>query len=212
MQATRFILIRHAETAANRELRYIGSRDDVLTEHGQQQAQLLAAALVALPLRAVYSSPRRRAYDTAQPIAERLGLPVETAEDLRENSFGAWEGMSRAEVLAHSSEYAAHLAAWEADTAIAPPDGESMADMSTRVTDFALGCLAKHAGQTIVVVSHVGPVKALIATTLGTSLAVMRRMFLDSATVSVVDWSDGQRILRLFNSHAHLGWTSARWM
>src|SRR3712207_2773907 len=135
MQVTRFILIRHAETAANRELRYIGSRDDVLTEHGHRQAQLLADALAALPLRAVYSSPRRRARDTAQPIAERLGLPVEIAEDLRENSFGAWEGMSRAEVLAHSSEYAAHLAAWESDTSIAPPDGESMADMSTRVTD-----------------------------------------------------------------------------
>lgn len=212
MEATRYILVRHGETAANRDYRYIGSRDDELTERGQWQAQRLVEALVPLSIAAIYSSPRRRARDTAQPLADQLGLEVVIADQIRENAFGAWEGMSRAEVLAHSQAWADHLHAWEADATLAPPGGESIAVMMARVSAFAESLLDHHAGQTIVVVAHVGPVKAMIATTLGTSPDVMRHTFLDSATISVVDWSHNKRILRLFNSHAHLGWTAARWM
>lgn len=212
MQATRFILVRHGETAANREMRYIGSRDDVLTEKGQRQAQQLADALAPLPIAAIYSSPLCRARDTAHPLADRLALPVIVSDQIRESAFGAWEGMSRAEVLEHSAEWSAQLHAWEADTSVSPPGGESIAAMTARVTAFAESLLERHAGQTIVFVAHVGPVKAMIAATLGASPAVVQRMFLDSATISVVDWGETKRFLRLFNSHAHLGWTTARWM
>lgn len=210
MEATRFILVRHGQTAANREMRYVGSRDDELTQHGQQQAQHLADALAVLPIGAIYSSPRRRARDTAQPLADRLQLPVSIVDDLRENAFGAWEGLSRAEVLAQP-HWADQLRAWEADATVAPPGGESLAAMASRVTTFAETLLDAHAGQTVILIAHVGPVKALIAATLGAAPDVIQRMFLDSATISVVDWSQ-RRVLRLFNSHAHLGWTSARWM
>ncbi len=212
MQATRFVLVRHGETAANREYRYIGSRDDELTERGQWQAQQLAEALAPLPIAAIYSSPRRRAHDTAQPLADRLGLEVVVTDQIRENAFGAWEGMSRPEVLAHSPAWTDRLHAWEANASIAPPGGESIATMAVRVSSFAESLLDCHAGQTIVFVAHVGPVKAMIAATLGVSPDVVRRMFLDSATISVVDWSHSKRLLRLFNSHAHLGWGAARWM
>jgi probable phosphoglycerate mutase len=212
MQATRFILVRHGETAANREMRYIGSRDDALTEQGRQQAQQLAAALLPLPITAIYASPRRRTRDTAQPLAEQLGLPIVVADELREQAFGAWEGMRRAEVLSYSSEFAAQLHAWESDPHAAPPGGESIAAMTARVVAFAEGMHQRHAGQTVMLVSHVGPIKALIAVTLDASPAVVQRMFLDPATISVIDWSDTKRFLRLFNSHAHLGWTAARWM
>jgi broad specificity phosphatase PhoE len=209
---TRFFLVRHGETAANRDLRYIGSRDDVLTEQGQRQAQLLAEALSPLPIHAIYTSPRRRARDTAQPLADQLGLPVLVADELRENAFGAWEGMSRAEVLAHSPAYAELLQVWEADPSIEPPGGESITAMSARVSAFAKQLTMDHPGQSIVLVSHVGPIKALVAATLKESSAIVQRMFLDQATISVVDWAGEQRVLRLFNSHAHLGWTAARWM
>jgi broad specificity phosphatase PhoE len=209
---TRFFLVRHGETAANREMRYIGSRDDELNERGQQQSQQLAAALATLPIAAIYASPRRRTQNTAQPLADRLSLPIVTADELRENAFGDWEGMSRAEVLAHSPEYAAQLQAWEADSAIAPPGGESIAAMTQRVETFAAALCEQHPNQAIVLVSHVGPIKALIAVTLGAASGSVQRMFLDPATISVIDWSGKQRVLRLFNSHAHLGWTAARWM
>lgn len=209
---TRLILVRHGETAANRELRYIGSRDDALTERGQEQARLLAAALAPLPIGAIYSSPRQRTLDTAAPIAAALRLPVSTTDELRENGFGVWEGMSRAEVLAHSAEYAGLLQRWEADATIAPPDGESIAAMAERVTTFVTGLCAAHPDQTLLLVSHVGPIKALISVTLGVAPGIGQRTFLDPATISVVDWAGEQRLLRLFNSHAHLGWTAARWM
>lgn len=211
-QRTRFILVRHGETAANREMRYIGSRDDELTERGQQQAQQVVAALAELPIAAIYASPRLRTQATAQPLAARLGLSIATADELRENAFGSWEGMSRDEVLNHSPEYAAQLHAWERDPSIAPPGGESIAAMAERVESFVQSLCERHPNQSIALVSHVGPIKALIAVTLGVAPGSVQRMFLDPATLSVIDWSGSQRLLRLFNSHAHLGWTAARWM
>lgn len=209
---TRLILVRHGETAANREMRYIGNRDDVLNERGVEQAQQVAAALATLPIAAIYASPRLRTQATAQPLAHRLDLPVITADKLRESNFGVWEGMSRDEVLAHSPEYAAQLQAWEADFSLAPPGGESIAMMAERVKAFAMALCDQHPNQWIVLVSHVGPIKALITITLGVAPGIVQRMFLDPATISVIDWSAERRVLRLFNSHAHLGWTAARWM
>lgn len=212
IKATRLILVRHGETAANRELRYIGSRDDELTDLGHQQALQLADALAILPIAAIYASPRRRARTTAQPLADKLGLSVSVTDDLRENAFGSWEGMSRAEVLAHSPAYAEQLRAWEADATLAPPGGESIAAMTERVAAFATQICTKFPQQTVVLVSHVGPIKGLIAATLGVPPGVAQRTFLDPATISVVDWAGDRRVLRLFNSHAHLGWDAARWM
>jgi len=209
---TRLVLVRHGQTAANRELRYIGSRDDELTEQGHYQAQQLASVLGTLPLTAIYCSPRRRTRDTAQPIAEQCGLTITVVDELRENTFGLWEGMSRAEVLTHSAEYAAQLHAWEADATVAPPGGESIAMMMERVAAFTTAACRQHPGETIALVSHVGPIKALIAVTLGVSVATVQRMFLDPGTISVVDWTADRRILRLFNSHSHLGWDAALWM
>lgn len=212
MNTTRFILVRHGETAANRDMRYIGTRDDPLTDRGHAQARFLAGALASFPIAAIYTSPRQRARHTARPLAEQIGVPVHVVDDLRESAFGAWEGMTRTEVLNHSLGWADRLRAWEADATVAPPNGESIAAMTARVAAFAERLLDQHAGETVVFAAHVGPVKAMIAATLGTPPDVAQRMFLEHATISVVDWSAPKRFLRLFNSHAHLGWTEARWM
>jgi probable phosphoglycerate mutase len=137
---------------------------------------------------------------------------VHVAKELRESAYGAWEGLTRAEVLDHSPAWADHLRAWETDATVAPPGGERIAALTGRVTAFAERVHEQHAGATVVLVAHVGPIKAMIAATLGARPDVVQRMFLDPATISVVDWSDQVRMLRLFNSHAHLGWPSARWM
>jgi broad specificity phosphatase PhoE len=103
------------------------------------------------------------------------------------------------------------LARWEEDPACAAPDGESLADVQARVVDFANHLLAENSGATVAVVSHMGPIKALLCAVLDVPLNASRRFFLDPATVTVVDWS-AKPVLRLFNSHAHQGWRHARWI
>lgn len=210
MSTTRLFLIRHGETLANREFRYIGSRDDALSSTGESQATQLEAALATLPIAAIYSSPLQRAYRTAEAIARPHQLTVQVTPELRECNFGAWEGLSRAEVLAQD---AARLHAWEQDTTVAPPDGESFAAMQQRVRTFVERLAETQVGQALALVSHVGPIKVLLAAALDAPLSSSLRIFLDPATISVVDWQPGDRALvRLVNSHAHMGWTEARWM
>jgi broad specificity phosphatase PhoE len=210
MPITRIYLIRHGETLANREFRYIGSRDDALSAVGEVQATQLASALTTLPIAAVYSSPLQRARRTATAIAGPHQLAVQETPELRECSFGAWEGLSRAEVL---TQDAAHLHAWEKDATTAPPDGESFAAMQQRVCTFVEQLAEQHAGEAIVLVSHVGPIKVLLAAAIEAPLSAAFRIFLDPATISVVDWQPGgHALVRLVNSHAHMGWTEARWM
>ena len=209
--STRLILVRHGETLANREFRYIGARDDALSERGVEQAQQLGRALETFPLAAVYSSPLQRTYQTALPIAAPHQLSVHRLDALVEGHFGIWEGLSRDEVLARSAEDCELLLAWEQDATIAPPEGESLAQVRERVS-LAVDRLAEqHAGQTIALVSHVGPIKVLLCQALGAPLSSMRHIFLDPATISVVDWRE-HPVVRLINSHAHLGWTQARWL
>jgi broad specificity phosphatase PhoE len=208
----RLILVRHGETIANREFRYLGMRDDKLSEHGRNQAEHLAAALAFLPLAAIYSSPLSRAAATAAAIAARHGLDIRLTSGLREGSFGAWEGLSRAEVLAQEPDIVQRHREWERDPASAPPDGESFASIQERVVATVEQLAQTHAGQTIVLVSHVGPIKVLLCRALGAPLSSLFHIFLDPATISVIDWRPARPLVRLLNSHAHLGWEQARWM
>jgi broad specificity phosphatase PhoE len=212
LNTTRLILVRHGETLANRDFRYIGMRDDLLSETGSAQAQLLAKALVILPVTAVYSSPLQRAVQTAQPIAEKHALAVRLEDDLRECSFGDWEGLSRTEVLARSAEDQRLLQAWEQNPEIAPPEGESFSAVLRRVVSLSTRLSQLHSGETIVLVSHVGPIKVLLCAALNAPLSALFQLFLDPATISVVDWREQRSLVRLFNSHAHLGWEKGRWM
>jgi len=208
----RLVVVRHGQAEANVEQRYLGLRDDPLTDLGVAQAEALGLALSDMPLAAVYSSPLRRALETAEHVARAQGLPVIPEGRLLEMSFGGWEGLTRAELLASGEEAAAHLARWEEDpAAVAPPGGETLAELQSRVLDLLAELVVSGANRPLALVSHVGPVKALLCAVLGLPLAGSRRMFLDPATISVVDWGP-RPVLRLFNDHAHLGWGNARWM
>ena len=209
---TRLVLVRHGETLANREFRYIGARDDALSERGYSQAEKLAEVLSILPVVTVYTSPLQRAYHTALPIAACCKAEVHVLDELTEGRFGEWEGLSRAEVLARSPQDAQQLQAWETDPAIAPPGGESFVAVHARVCAAVERLARVHPDQTIVLVSHVGPIKVLLCTALGAPLSSMFQIFLDPATISVVDWRQPRPLVRLLNSHAHLGWEQARWL
>ena len=132
--------------------------------------------------------------------------------------MGTWEGLRRSEILERSPEDAAHHQRWEADPTCGPPGGESFADVRTRVVACVHDLAERHAGTSVVVVSHVGPIKALLCAAMDVPLTAARRMFLDSATVSVIDWGADAvdwgvpAVLRLYNAHHHLGWEAAPWM
>lgn len=214
----RFFLVRHAEATANPELRYLGSRDDPLTERGRWQAAQLAHAFASIPVAAVYTSPLTRAIDTASAIAQAHCIPCTPDPRLVEGAMGTWEGLRRTEILARSPEDAAHHRRWETEPTCAPPGGESLADVQTRVIACVQDLARRHAGASLVVVSHVGPIKALLCAVMDVPLTAARRMFLDSATVSVIDWGAAAvdwgvpAVLRLYNAHHHLGWADAAWM
>jgi probable phosphoglycerate mutase len=202
--ATRLVLVRHGEAEGNRELRYLGSSDVPLTARGQEQANLLARAVEALSPRAQYTSPLWRARQTAAAISAVTRLEPQPLDALREMDFGAWEHLSRAEVAARNPEL---LAAWESGAEWTPPGGESQSQVRARVTACADMLAEQYPDQTIVLVSHVGPIKALICATLDLPPSGARRMWLDPASLSLIEWrvgSPSSGLLRLFNATAHL--------
>lgn len=207
--SVRLFLARHGETLGNREMRYLGSVDQPLSTSGVEQAERLAAALGPLPLAAVYASPLRRTAETGRRIAEARQSELRIEERLREQGFGAWEGLTRAEVLERG--HREHLLRWEADLSLAPPEGESLASVQERVIAAVEEIRREHAGAWVAVVTHVGPIKALLCAALGAPLATARHLFLDPGTLTVLDWGE-RPVVRLFNAHGHLGWEEARWM
>lgn len=209
--AIRLVLVRHGEVDANREMRYLGRGDPSLNHTGRRQAEALAASLAALAPDRILTSPLARARATADVIAARTGSVPRTDPRLREMDFGDWEGLTRTEVLGLGERSQRDLLAWEADPELAPPHGESLAAVQTRVLELANELVAAAAGSTAALVSHVGPIKALLCAALGLGLAATRRVFLDPASVSVVDWGT-MPVVRLVNSPAEGTVSSARWL
>lgn len=207
----RLILVRHGEVDANRSYQYLGRRDDELNGNGLDQADSLAVALDELAFDGVVSSPLRRARETARRLAAPAGRAVTTDDRLIELDFGSWEGRSRAEVVATSPGARLEVEAWEADSSRSTPGGESLLELQKRVIDFADELARERAGSTMVLVSHMGPIKVLLCAALQLSLESAGRIFLDPATISVVDWGP-DAVVRLVNSHAHLGFSRARWL
>jgi probable phosphoglycerate mutase len=207
----RLILVRHGEVDANRNFHYLGHRDDELNLIGLDQAESVANALAELPLDGIVTSPLRRARATAERVAAAAGIPVETDERLIELDFGTWEGRSREEVILDGSDSRAVVEEWEKDPSRPTPGGESLDSLQQRVVDCADEIARLRSSATVVVVSHMGPIKVLLCAALRLSLRSAGRIFLDPATISVVDWGPAS-VVRLVNSHAHLGFAGARWL
>lgn len=203
---TTFVLLRHGETALTPEKRFSGSggTDPELSAAGRRQADQVAAALAARgTIQAVVSSPLRRCRETAAAVAARLGLDVAVEEGLRETDFGAWEGLTFAEVR---ERYGADLDAWLASPKAAPTGGgESFATVSRRVSAARDRLLTAYAGRTVLLVTHVTPVKTLVRLALGAPPESLFRMELSAASLSAVAYyGDGNASVRLLNDTGHL--------
>jgi probable phosphoglycerate mutase len=200
---TTMLLVRHGASVLSPERRFSGRGDVPLSAEGAAQARRVAARLTGRDgVKAVVSSPLRRARRTAETIAAALGVDVTIDPDLVETDFGGWEGLTFAEVRERAPE---QLAEWLASPEQAPPGGESFAATAERVLRARDRLVAAYPAATIVVVSHVGPVKTLLRAALEAPATAMFRMQIDTASVSEVDWyPDGPANVRLVNDVHHL--------
>ncbi|WP_433311399.1 bifunctional RNase H/acid phosphatase [Micromonospora sp. CA-269861] len=203
--ATRLILVRHGETAYTEQRRYSGRGDVPLSERGRAQARATGARVAELApsVAAVLSSPLSRCTATAASIAGALGdVPVRTEDDLIECDFGQWEGRTFAEVR---QQWPGEMDAWLASPRIAPPGGESFTHVAERAHRVITGLLTAYPGETVVVVSHVSPIKLVLRDALAAGDGFLHRLFLDAAGISVLDmWPDGGVAVRTVNDTAHL--------
>ncbi|RII17012.1 Phosphoserine phosphatase 1 [Streptomyces sp. YIM 130001] len=203
---TTFVLLRHGETALTARKRFSGSGGDdpALSDAGREQAERVADALVARgTIQAVVSSPLARCRQTAAAVAARTGLDVVTEPGLRETDFGAWEGLTFGQV---SELHPDDLSAWLGSQDVAPTGGgESFATVARRVAEARDRIIERYAGRTVLVVSHVTPVKTLVRLALGAPPDSMFRMDLAAASLSAVAYyADGNAAVRLLNDTSHL--------
>nr|WP_238345113.1 bifunctional RNase H/acid phosphatase [Actinopolymorpha cephalotaxi] len=197
--ATTLLLLRHGETEHSQAKRFSGSggADVPLTERGRAQAVAAARSLAdRLGVAAVVSSPLRRTRETADVVANALGLPVEVEPGLAETAFGEWDGHTFAEV---GQRWPAELSAWLADTSVAPPGGESFEQVLTRVRAARDRLIRTYGDKTVVVVTHVTPIKLLACLALDVPIRAAYRMELPPAALTEVRWfADGAASLRSF--------------
>ncbi len=163
--------------------------DIPLTATGREQAALAAARLAARGgLDLIVTSPLARARQTADAVAAATGLEPVVQDGWTEIDFGEWEGLTHAEA---ERAWPEQMAAWLNDTGAAPPGGESLAATSDRVLTALDSLLAGHPGATVLIVSHVTPMKILLRHALLAPPAALRRMYLDVACLCEISWYAG---------------------
>jgi probable phosphoglycerate mutase len=201
--ATKTLLLRHGETALSAEHRFAGRGDFPLTGTGRRQASAAARRLARLAtIDVIVTSPLQRAQDTAQAAAAATGAPLEVDEDLIETDFGKWEGLTFAEAAA---QWPDETSAWLANADAAPPGGESFATAARRVLGGLDRMLTTYPGRTLLLVSHVTPIKTLTCRALLAPPAAMFRMHLNVGSLCDIDWfADGPALVRSLNDTSHL--------
>ena len=190
--ATRMLLLRHGQTTMP------------LTELGEWQASRAAhriAAAADIPT-AIIASPLARCQQTAQTVADLLNLPVNTEPGLVELDFGQWDGLTFAQ--ANAADPKLH-ARWLLDPTLPAPGGESLAQAHERVTAARKRLQERYQGCTILVVSHVTPIKSILGQALDAAANIYHRLHLDLASLSIAEfYADGPTCVRLVNDTSYL--------
>ncbi len=181
-EAVRVCLIRHGETDWNAERRIQGHRDLPLNASGLAQAEALARGLADLTVEAIYSSDLLRARQTAQPLADSLGVALQTDPLLRERNFGCCEGKTIDEVMAGDALIARGLSARQPDFVL--PGGESLLQHLARVETCFARLATRHGGQCVVVVSHGGVLDLVYRRARGVPIERARDFPLPNASVN----------------------------
>ncbi len=188
---TTIILTRHGQTEWNREERFRGQIDVPLNATGERQAQALAERLAAFPVTAIYTGPMQRALRTGEICAARLGLTAQPHPGLLDCNYGQWQGLTLDEVAAR---YPDLYQRWLNEPAIATfPGGESLAIVQERTVGALRDIIARHPGETVVLVAHQGLNKALLCAILGLDLSHYWDLRQDNCCLNVFRYHDAGR-------------------
>ncbi|MBQ8868130.1 MAG: histidine phosphatase family protein [Oscillospiraceae bacterium] len=190
----RFVIVRHGFSEGNREKRFSGQMDVPLDAAGKKQAQSVAKYVCDnFKIDAIYSSDLIRAYDTAKPCAEALGLEINTCKELREVDVGAFTGVLIEEVKVRFKEAFEN---YRQNPGIAQfPDGESYGDMLKRALSAIEKIAAENDGKTVLIATHGGVVRVLRAHWLGISLEDIGAVpHVPNASVTVAEYFDADHV------------------
>ena len=187
----RWILIRHGESEGNREWRLQGQREYPLTERGCHQAQALGKRLARRQVAAVYSSPLRRAWDTATVIAGALGLTAQHLPGVKEYDFGELSGLTWGEIHERAPAVAAAVLSPEAEYPRYPGE-EGREAFRCRVCDALWSLRERHHGETVAVVTHAGAIAAFLMDVLGRPYRRPVPFVVENGSITVVETPAGQ--------------------
>ncbi len=205
---TTLVLVRHGATELTASKRFSGglaSSNPGLTDEGRAQVREVAEWLAPIgdEVEVVVTSPVRRTRESAEILAERFGVGLVEEPGFAEMEFGTWDGLTFEEVREQSPD---EIESWLGSLDVQPGGGESFRELEKRVLDGLSRVLEGHAGRTVVVVSHVTPIKTLVAHAVEAPLTAVFRMELSTASVSVVSFfgdpgsGDIRASLRLYNA------------
>jgi len=206
---TSIYLVRHGQTAWNREEIFRGRTDVPLDETGLKQAELTADYFRDMEITAVYSSPLARAWQTAEKIAVLHSLEVQPLEGIIDMSFGNWEEHAHLEIKKNDSE---RYRLWrEEPHRVRLPGGETLEEVRVRAMGAVEEVIQKHLGKILVLVSHRVINKILICGILGVDNSHFWQIGQDTTAINLIQYKNGKYILSLLNETCHLKRLKEEW-
>ena len=199
---TTIYLIRHGQTAWNREEIFRGRADISLNEIGFREAELIGEYLKGRDIHVIYSSPLLRARETARRIAQVFNLKVLQLEGIIDMSFGKWEGRPLKEVQIYDKEL--YLQWREKPHLVRLPEGETLDEVRVRTMAAIEGVIRYHHGMNIVLVSHRVINKVIICGVLEIDTSHFWQIGQDTAAINLIQFREGKYILSLLNETCHL--------
>jgi len=199
---TSIYLVRHGQTAWNKEEIFRGRTDVPLDETGLGQAELAGEYFKGMEIHAIYSSALSRAWETAQKIAQFHDLKVQSLPGIIDMSFGNWEGRPHQEIRENDRET---YRQWvETPHLVRLPGGEGLDDVRVRAMAAVEELVRKNPGKTLVLVSHRVICKVLICAILGLDNSHFWQITQDATAINLIQQRNGKYILSLMNETCHL--------
>jgi broad specificity phosphatase PhoE len=199
---TSIYLVRHGQTAWNKEEIFRGRTDVPLDETGLRQAELAGEYFKGMEIHAIYSSPLSRALETAQKIAQFHNTKVQPLQGILDMSFGRWEGQSHLDIQKNDREI---YRQWrEEPHLVRLPSGESLDDVRVRAMAALEEVIRNHPGKTLILVSHRVVNKVLICGILGLDNSHFWQITQDTTAINLIKYKEGKYILSLMNETCHL--------
>lgn len=200
------LLARHGETAWNAAGRMQGQTDVPLSPKGAEQAARLAARMASLPPAdrpaRIVSSDLARAFATAEAVGAAIGVPVVADPRFREDHMGSWQGLTRAEAIAHDPDAVRHLVRREPDAR--PPGGESRRDLSERSWKGFLDVAAPGTAGPLLIVAHGGVIMSILYRVLGLPIDAPRRFQLPNVGLTTLVFRDSFWFVKSLNDTNHI--------